>query len=63
MYSFTNLKCIIYENCLQIFAIGPTTGAAIKEAGYILSEMCEKPKPESMINMINKFIEYTVLTK
>lgn len=48
---------------LQIFAIGPTTGAAIREAGHILSEICEKPKPESMINMINKFIECAVLTK
>lgn len=48
---------------LQIFAIGPTTGAAIKEAGYILSDTCEKPKPESMINMINKFIECAILNK
>lgn len=43
-----------------MFAIGPTTGTAIKEAGYILSGICEKPKPESMLCMINTFIEYTV---
>ncbi|XP_022164048.1 uroporphyrinogen-III synthase-like [Myzus persicae] len=42
---------------LHIFAIGPTTGAAIKEAGYILTGTCEKPKPESMLEMIQSFIE------
>ncbi|XP_027842718.1 uroporphyrinogen-III synthase-like isoform X1 [Aphis gossypii] len=42
---------------LYIFAIGPTTGAAIKEAGYILTGICEKPKPESMLEMIQSFIE------
>ncbi|KAE9539980.1 hypothetical protein AGLY_005232 [Aphis glycines] len=41
----------------KIFAIGPTTGAAIKEAGYILTGICEKPKPESMLEMIQSFIE------
>jgi len=50
-------------NKTHIFAIGPTTGSAIKEAGYILSGVCEKPKPESMIDMIDKFIEYTILLK
>ncbi|XP_025411566.1 uroporphyrinogen-III synthase-like isoform X2 [Sipha flava] len=50
-------------NQIHIFAIGPTTGAAINEAGYILSGICEKPKPESMINMIDTFIENTVLPK
>lgn len=48
---------------LQIFAIGPTTAAAIREAGYILSGICEKPKPESMINMIDEFIKYAILPK
>lgn len=42
---------------LYIFAIGPTTGAAIKEAGYSLTGACEKPKPESMLEMIQSFIE------
>lgn len=42
---------------LYIFAIGPTTGAAIKEAGYILTGTCEKPKPESMLEMIQSFIK------
>lgn len=40
-----------------MFAIGPTTSAAIKEAGHIVSGVCEKPKPESMINMINIFMD------
>ncbi|XP_025194912.1 uroporphyrinogen-III synthase-like [Melanaphis sacchari] len=44
-------------NQLHIFAIGPTTGAAIKEAGYTLTGECEKPKPESMLEMIRSFIE------
>ncbi|XP_060851560.1 uroporphyrinogen-III synthase-like [Rhopalosiphum padi] len=42
---------------LHIFAIGPTTGAAIKEAGFILTGACEKPKPESMLEMIQSFIK------
>lgn len=46
-----------------MFAIGPTTGAAVKEAGYFVSGVCEKPKPESMMNMIDKFMEYAVLPK
>lgn len=46
-----------------MFAIGPTTAAAINEAGYILSGICEKPKPESMIDMIDTFIENAVLSK
>lgn len=39
-----------------MFAIGPTTSAAIKEAGHVVSGVCEKPKPESMINMIDIFM-------
>lgn len=46
-----------------MFAIGPTTSGAIKEAGYFVSGVCEKPKPESMINMIDTFMEYAILQK
>jgi len=48
---------------IHIFAIGPTTSATIKEAGFIVTGECEKPKPESMLNMINTFIGNEVLLK
>ncbi|XP_050437494.1 uroporphyrinogen-III synthase-like [Adelges cooleyi] len=46
-----------FVNKLHIFSIGPTTASAIEEAGYALTGICDKPKPESMMDIIDKFIE------
>ncbi|XP_050533136.1 uroporphyrinogen-III synthase [Daktulosphaira vitifoliae] len=55
---------LIPENYLKkivLFSIGPTTASAIKQAGYILSGICDKPKPESMLDMIDNYMKCQVL--
>jgi len=59
VFNFTQMIGTGFTESLMVAVIGPTTAAAARSAGFVVSVVAEKPTTEGLIDSVDRFLAHS----